>query len=209
MRMRKLLVLLTTVLGVSTAAQNHFFVGSLGYSIPSYDAIAGDAEVYSGGVSYYGFFENNFYFGTSYVYDQGEGLDCNFFPCLDASLEKTDIGLEIGYSFGKFTPYVSAYSTESIWNTTEYLRLFGRDREEGEMVDYGAGIWVDGREDMPNLWLRFSIDGFTKNKGVERSISGMGIYRLTRSLMVGAKFSLFVGDADQGSETALVLGWRF
>ncbi|MXW52420.1 MAG: hypothetical protein F4X44_09725 [Gammaproteobacteria bacterium] len=206
--MRKLLATLTVVLGTATLAQDHFLLGSFGYSHPSFDEIGGSAQVFSGGLGYHGFFENGLYLGANYAYDRGEGNDCNFFPCIDAVLEKRDVGAYFGFQFNVFTPFVSVHSSTPIWDTTEILRSFGRDREE-KVMDYGIGTWVDGGGAMPNLWLRFSADGIEKNKGIERSLTGMGIYRLRKNLVVGAKFSLFIADEDRGSKTSLVLGWRF
>ena len=206
--MRRFLATLILVLGTTAAAQDHFLLGSLGYSHPSFDEIRASAQVWSGGVSYHGFFENGLYLSADFIYEDGEGNDCNFIPCLDATLEKRDIGASVGFQYDLFTPYVSVYSSEPIWNTTEALRVFGEDREE-EDIDYGIGTWVDGGSAMPNLWLRFSLEGLTKNKGINRSITGLGVYRLRQNLVVGAKFSLFVSDEDRGSQTSLVLGWRF
>ncbi|MCY3884045.1 MAG: hypothetical protein OXG24_03930 [Gammaproteobacteria bacterium] len=207
--MRRLLATTLVVIGTSTTAQqDHFVLGSLGYSSISFNEIRGSAEVYTGGFGYYGFFENGLHLGVHVGYDYGEGLDCSFFPCQDAILEKTDIGLDLGFKIGQFTPFVSVYSSNPVWDTTEILRSFGFEREE-EVKDYGIGTWVGGGDVMPNLWFRFSADGFEKDKGLERTITGMGIYRLTRNLMVGGKFSLFIADEDHGSKTAFMLGWRF
>lgn len=207
--MRRLLAILIVTLGSTTVAQqNHFLLGSLGYSHPSFDEIRGSAQVWSGEVSYHGFFENGLYLSADFVQEDGEGNDCNFAPCIDAALEKRDIGAALGFKFGVFTPYVSAHKSSAVWDTTEILRIFGYDREE-DVIDYGIGTWVDGGGAMPNLWLRFSLDGVEKNKGITRSITGLGVYRLRKNLMIGAKFSLFVADEDRGSQTSLVLGWRF
>lgn len=206
--MRRFLATLFVVLGSTTIAQDHFVLGSLGYSSPSFDAIKGSAQVFSGGLGYHGFFGNSLYFGLDYSYDYGEGHDCNFAPCLEAILERKNIGAEFGYNFGQFTPFVSVYSSSAVWDTTEILRRFGRDREE-DVVDYGVGTWIDGANVMPNLWLRFSADGFVKDKGVSRSITGTGVYRLRKNLLVGAEFSVFIAEKDRGSKTSFILGWRF
>ena len=207
--MRWLFAILIATLGSTAVAQeNHFVLGSLGYSHPSFDEIRGSAQVWSGGVSYHGFFENGLYLSADFAFEDGEGNDCNFAPCIDAALEKQDIGVAFGFRYEQFTPYVSVHRSNPVWDTTEILRFFGRDREE-EVIDYGIGTWVDGGSAMPNLWLRFSLEGVEKNKGIARSITGLGAYRLRKNLMVGAKFSLFVADEDRGSQTSLILGWRF
>lgn len=206
--MRLLLATLVVVIGTTAVAQQHFVLGTVGYSHPSFDEIRGSAQVWSGGVSYHGFFENGLYLGVDLSYDRGEGNDCNFVPCIDTILKTRDLGAEIGFRIGRCTPYVTVYSSEPVWDTTELLRLFGRDREE-KVMDYSIGTWVDGGGVMPNLFLRFSADGIEKNKGIARSLTGLGVYRLRKNLMVGAKFSLYIADEDRGSETSLVLGWRF
>ena len=209
MLMRRLFAILIVTLGSTTVAQeNHFLLGSVGYSYASFDEINGSAQVWSGGLSYHGFFANGLYLSADFGYEDGEGDDCNFAPCIRASLEKRDIGAAFGFRYGQFTPYLSVHQSTPVWDTTEILRVFGGDREE-EVIDYGVGTWVDGGGAMPNLWLRFSLEGIEKNKGIARSITALGAYRLRKNLMVGAKFSLFVADEDRGSQTSLVLGWRF
>lgn len=206
--MRLLSAVLLVVAGTTASAQDHFVLGLLGYSSPSFNEIRGSAEVHSGGLGYYGFFENGFYIGAHVGYDRGEGVDCNFEPCLPATLKKTDLGVDLGFKIGELTPFVSFYSSDPVWDTSEILRAFGRVREES-VPDYGIGTWVGGGDVMRNLSFRFSADGIEKDKGVERSITCMGVYRLTRSFMIGGKYTLFVADKDHGSKAALVIGWRF